>query len=114
MEITKGDNKSFKFQRKTKNGEVITDLPDEIYITFKPNAYDEKALFQKRLGDSTIKFNEDTNHYEFEIIPSDTDDLNYGTYYFDIELISNGKKKTIHKGELEITKQYTFPANEVE
>ena len=87
MEITKGDNKSFQFKRKNEHGEVITTIPSEVYITFKNNSYNEKYLFQKRLSNGSVIYDEDNKTYTFEIIPEDTDNLDYGTYYFDIELI---------------------------
>lgn len=114
MEITRGDNKTFKFKRTTKEGKVITEVPDEMYITLKKNSGITKALFQKKLSNNSIIYDGNTNYYSFEIVPEDTDSLVYGKYNFDIEIIKNNKKRTIHKGTLKVTEEYTFTANEVD
>ncbi len=114
MEITRGDNKPFKFKRTRKDGSVITELPKKMYITFKKNAGTNVALFQKTLEDGSIKYSEEDNYYRFEILPKDTENLGYITCYFDIEIITNDDKtRTIYKGELEIAKEYTHKENEV-
>ncbi len=115
MEITRGDNKPFKFKRTRKSDKsVITELPKEMYITFKRNAGTNVALFQKRLNDESIKYSDEDNYYRFEILPEDTENLGYTTCYFDIEIITkDNKTRTIHKGELEITREYTHKENEV-
>ena len=115
MEITRGDYKSFKFKRtRKKDKSVIADRPSEMYITFKIDAHEEEALFQKRLGDGSITYSEEDNYYRFAIIPDDTDDLEYGTYFYDVEVIASGNKpRTILKGVLDVTEEYTHKANEV-
>ena len=114
MEITRGDNKPFKFQRKRKDKSVITELPKKMYITFKKNAGTNVALFQKTLEDGSITYSEEDNYYRFEIFPEDTENLGYINCEFDIEVITKeNKTRTIYKGELKITKEYTHKENEV-
>lgn len=115
MEITRGDNKPFKFKRTRKSDKsVITELPKKMYITFKENSKTKVALFQKKLSDKSIIYSEEDNYYRFEILPEDTENLEYTTCYFDIEIITkDDKTRTISKGYLEITEEYTHKENEV-
>lgn len=112
IEIIRGDTKSFKFQRRTTNNEVITEKPDKMFFTVKTGYYSKDYLFQKRL-DTDIIYREDDNYYYFTINPSDTDELDYGDYVFDIEVIKGDTVKTIAKGTFKVESEVTFAENEV-
>lgn len=112
MQMRRGDTKKFKFQRKTKNKEVITTKPEKMYITFKNNTKEKTFLFQKTF-DNGITYDEDTNYYHVVIKPEDTDKLFYKNYCYDIEIINNGEPKTIKVDNLEILEEVTFACNEV-
>ncbi len=114
MEITRGDNKSFKFQRKNPDGTVIETVADELYFTVKKNYTDTTAIIQKVLSEGDVIFNGTDFYYRFEIVPSDTDGLRYQDYVYDIERIILGKKQTIAKGIFTITEEVTFASNESE
>ena len=112
MKIRRGDYKLFKFQRKNKKKEIITDLPNKMYFTVKENEYKEKALFQKTL-ENGITYTTNDNYYHIEILPEDTDNLAYGNYKYDIEIIYDStKRKTLIVDELEITEEITHKNNE--
>lgn len=113
MRFIRGDTFEFKFQRKTKDKQVITEKPDKMYFTVKKNDKENDYIFQKRLDNNTISYDETTNYYTITIDSSDTDNLDYGTYYYDIEIITNNKVKTISIGTLSITSEITFSSNEV-
>ena len=112
IEIIRGDTKSLKFQRRTTNNEVIAEKPDKMFFTVKKGCYTKDYLFQKRL-DTNISYDEDDNYYRFTIEPSDTDELDYDDYVFDIEIIKNDIKKTIAKGTFKVESEVTFAENEV-
>lgn len=114
IEITQGDDSPiYKFQRKNLNQEIITTKAQNAYVTIKKNTYTKKYLFQKRLDDETITFNESDNFYRFQIKSEDTQDLPYGKYKFDIAIKDeNGDKKTLKKGTLEVVEHCTFKENE--
>lgn len=112
IEIIRGDTKTLKFQRRTTNNEVITKKPDKLYFTVKTGYYSKDYLFQKRL-DTDIAYKEEDNYYYFTINPSDTDELDYDDYVFDIEIIKNDIKKTIAKGTFKVESEVTFAENEV-
>ena len=113
MEIIRGDNKTFKFQRKDQNGNVILTQPDEVYFTVKKCCSMEAALIQKTLKAGTITFDKATGWYSFEIVPEDTDNLTYGEYGFDIEIIVGNKKKTIIVGKFIVKEEFTHACNEI-
>lgn len=112
IEIIRGDTKTLKFQRRNKNGEVITEKPDKMFFTVKTGYYSKDYLFQKRLDDG-ISYNEDDNYYYFTIESSDTNELDYDDYVFDIEVINANTVKTIAKGTLKVEGEVTFAENEV-
>lgn len=112
IEIIRGDTKKLKFQRKSTTNEIITEKPDKMFFTVKTGYYSKDYLFKKRL-DTDIIYNEQDNYYYFTIKPSDTDELDYDDYVFDIEIIKNDVKKTIAKGTLTIEEEVTFAENEV-
>lgn len=112
IDVIRGDTKVLKIQRKNKDGEVITTKPDKMFFTVKKNYHIKDYLFQKRL-DEDIIYDEDENFYYITINPSDTDDKSYGSYVFDIEIITDNIVKTIAIGTFNILKEVTFAENEV-
>lgn len=115
MIFTRGDTFDFKFQRRNKTTkEIITEKPDKMYFTVKENDKTNDVIFQKRLDNNTISYDEETYYYSITIEPEDTNDIDYGTYYYDIEIITGKKVKTIAKGTLSIDSEITFAINEVQ
>lgn len=110
MRIIRGDNKTFTFQRKNADGEVITEKPNKMYLTIKQNEYEKQALIQKTF-DNGIRFEEDTYYVDF--VPEDTDDLSFGEYVYDIEIINGDIVKTIKKDIFVIESEVTHKENEV-
>lgn len=110
MRIIRGDSKTFTFQRKNKNGEVIVEKPDKMYLTIKQNEYEKQALIQKTFDDG-IRFENSTYYVDF--MPEDTDDLSFGDYVYDIEIINGDVKKTIKKDTFIIESEVTHKENEV-
>lgn len=113
MNFTRGDTYDFKFQRKNKKTkEVITEKPDNMYFTVKVNDTVDDFIFQKKLSNNTITYDEETYYYSITIESTDTDNLPYGIYYYDIEVITGTKVKTIAKGSISIESEITFASNE--
>lgn len=110
MQIIRGDDKTFKIERHDAENNIITDKAEELVLTCKANAYTKEIIFQKRLSNGDIEFKDGI--YSLEIKGSDTEKLNYGTYYFDIAVYENEKKRTVFLGELEVTKHYNFNEGE--
>lgn len=113
LQIIRGDTKFYKFQRKRKHdGSVITELPDKMYFTIKYDYNIDDVILQKTL-DNGIEYNEEESYYYITINPEDTNNLPYGKYVYDIEIIKNGIKQTISIGEILIANEVTFYENEV-
>lgn len=113
LTIIRGDTKYFKFQRKKKHDEsIITKLPDKLYFTIKYDYNIDDVIFQKTL-ENGIEFNAADNYYYITIDPKDTNNLPYGKFVYDIEVIKDEIKQTIAIGEIEIVNEVTFANNEV-
>jgi hypothetical protein len=112
MQIVRGDDKTFSIERYDVNEKLITDKAEELIITCKENAYTNKIIFQKTLSSGDIEFKDGV--YSFEIKGSDTEKLSYDTYYLDVVVYENNKKRTVHLDELEVTKHYNFNEGEMQ
>lgn len=110
IEIIRGDTLPLAFQRKNSQGEVIITPPDKAYFTVKKNYKTGEVLIQKTLDDMTF---DSEGYYHFVIESSDTDDFKYGSYVYDVEVITDDYKQTISRGEFIVTEEVTFASNEV-
>lgn len=111
--MRRGDYKKLSFLRHSYSGIVIQSEPKDIFFTVKTSNLVEDFIFQKKLSDNTITFDNQTCLYTFEILPEDTNNLTYGDYKFDVEvLVSDNKKKTICYGTLKIRPEITWEVNE--
>lgn len=109
MEIIRGDTAKYRFRRYGSDGNVIATKADNIFFTVKENGYKEEYILQKTLDD--MEFDEDY-YYHITINPGDTDNLDYGTYMYDVEVIQDGNKTTT-VGEFIIGEEITFASNEI-
>lgn len=110
MQIIRGDTKAFKFQIIDANGSPITTPMDSVYFTVKKNYKNNTAIFQ--ITKDAMTFDED-GYYHCVITPDMTNGKDYGIYYFDIEYIISGVKKTPLVDKFMILPEVTFPVNEV-
>ena len=109
MEIIRGDTCPFSFTRRDKDNNVITEPADKLYFTVKQSYKSEEVLIQKTIDD--MSFEEGT--YRFSLQPEDTNELPYGNYVFDLEVITAEYKQTIAIGNIKITEEVTFQKDEV-
>lgn len=106
QKMVRGDTFSFKkrllFANKTP---VQTSDVESIFITFKKETTDSSPMiFQKELKDIII---DQDGYCHIVFKPKDTENLVYGTYYFDIEVtLVNGVRKTCLE-KIEITSETT-------
>lgn len=91
---------------------------DSIYFTCRDGSNDNsEVLFEKCLNDGItfMDYDEetDTRTYIVRISPSDTKDLQSGTYYYDEQIEVNGDVLTIMKGrfilEQDVTRKVDIP-----
>ena len=110
IEIIRGDSNKFSFTRKDNEGKTITQPANSAYFTVKESWTTQEYLIQKTIEDMTFS----EGKYEFTIEPEETDNLEYGTYVYDLEVIQEDYKQTISRGTFKITEEATFATNEVE
>lgn len=117
MNIIRGDTKHLKFKRVDKNTkEIIKEVPEKMYFTVKYGYNMDDFLIQKTLKNG-ITYNEDDGYFYMTIESYETDNLPYtengNQLVFDIEIINNGDKTTIARGNINIEHEVTFASNEV-
>ena len=99
--LTRGDSADIQVTIYDMNGDVYTlQTGDVLTFTMKYNCITEDKIMQKNITtDSTI-----------HITPSDTNELSYGKYYFDVQLTMNdGSVYTvIEPHNFNIMKEVTF------
>jgi len=110
LEIIRGDSNKFSFTRKDNEGETILQPANNVYFTVKESWTSQDYLLQKTIEDMTFS----EGKYEFTIEPEETDNLEYGMYVYDLEVIQESNKQTISRGTFKITEEATFASNEVE
>lgn len=115
IHLPRGDIRDIPFGvYTTVDGEevIYTDDFDEIYFTVKKRFTDEEYVFQKRLTDGTIT--RDTNYiYHISIEADDTNNIQFGEYVFDIEVVTGTVIKQTTTGSLTIGYESTYASNEV-
>ena len=92
--MTRGDTLAFSFEV-----EGIDNL-DEAYFTCKLNHDDDTYIFQKDLTDGISVV--EAGKYRVRLAPADTEDIELGSYYYDLKIKKNGDAFTILKGVLDI------------
>lgn len=116
LQITmpRGDLRKFKIAvKESATGEITEKTFDDIYFTVKIIYLAEPYKIQKRLSAGTI-VKDEAGYYHFSILPEDTNDLQFGDYDFDIELVKEGTIKQTTIGKLTLSPEVTYEINEVE
>ena len=101
--MIKGDTMSFGFQMQGLDGSA----PSSIIFSCKEDPEDDDAVFSSSLKDGGIWLDSedqetDLLEYGVRIAPSNTENLNTGRYYYDLEVTVNGDVYTLMKGRLQI------------
>lgn len=110
LSMPRGDIRNIKFTISDTSG-VIMEPFDEVYFTCKRGFTQQNFIFQKKLSDDTIVFDNE-GYYHLVIESADTSDLTYGEYVFDIEVVDGTSLKQTTVGQLKITEEATFLSNE--
>lgn len=108
ISLPRGDIRNVNFS--VKSGEEHYSDFTEIFFTVKKTTTDRDIILQKKLSDGSIL--QDGDVYSFRLEPEDTNELDYGKYVFDIELIKGDVIKQTTVGDLMITPEVTFAINE--
>lgn len=109
IEQIRGDTGRYKFTRKDEDGNVIATRPDAMWFTVKTTYKVPQMVLQKTLDDMEI---DENGVWHFTIEPTDTNNLIFGTYNYDLEVIQDSVKTTISYGEFRLSKEVTWATNE--
>lgn len=111
FEFPRGDTCPVSFSLLDSNGNALEPTTgDEIYFTMKKNYNSSSFLLQKKYSNGDITFNGNVGYLVIQ--HTDTSNLPYGNYVYDIELMSGDLVKTLVKGTITLTKEATFIENE--
>lgn len=110
IRMVRGDIFCFPF-RIYIDGEKTDEAMDDIFFTVKKHHYDRAVVFQKKLSAGTIHTDGNGN-YMLRIDPEDTDQLDLGSYDFDVEIEKLPWIKRTFNGVLELTREVTFREDE--
>ena len=111
ISLPRGDIRNFKIAVKETSGDLTALEFDDIFFTAKMTFMNTDYILQKRLSDGDITKDEE-GYYLFSLLPEDTNNLPFGEYDFDIELLKNGAIKQTTLGKLMITPEVTYQSNE--
>ena len=102
ISMVRGDTLSFGFQITGLEGE----RPDEIYFSCKEHLEDTSYVFSIQLGAGIEKRSydsqTDTLTYGVRVAPELTENVDFGKYFYDLQLDINEDILTLMKGKLSI------------
>lgn len=106
LEMIRGDTLSFAFEVDFDEAPQKLEKAD---FSCKVNLDDDEALFHKELGKGIDFSKQDGNklYYIVRIAPEDTENLEAGMYYYDLQIEMNGDVFTILNGALKIESDVT-------
>ena len=110
MNIIRGDSYRITFGLKNNGEPYILREGDQLTFTVKQNTNLDKAIIVKRWGDG-ITYNPITKKYEIEITGDCSCNTKCVSLGYDIEIVVNGKVKTLDKDKFNIIQDYTKPNN---
>ena len=106
LEMIRGDTLSFAFEVEFDEAPQKLEKAD---FTCKTNFDDNDALFHKEL-ENGINFSKQDGtklYYIVRVAPEDTENLEAGMYYYDLQIELNGDVFTILNGALKIEEDVT-------
>lgn len=110
IEFPRGDTCPISFDITDKNGNELDLTGAEIYFTLKKNYTSPTAILQKKKSTGGITI--DGKNGSLVLTHTDTAELNYGKYVYDIQIKSDSYVKTLALGEITLTNESTWLENE--
>lgn len=106
--MVRGDTLALGIELYDDDGELLTDDLTGAYFSCKADSDDEEYVFQKSLSDGISK--RSTGVYSVRVAPEDTEDLEAGVYYYDLEIQISSDVYTPIKGKLTLETDITREA----
>lgn len=111
VELIRGDTQPLKFNITDAEGNPIELASgDELIFTMKKNYNTGNVILQKRLSTGDIQYEDES--YKLVLTHTDTAELKYGTYVYDMQLMSGDLVATIAMGTITLNQEVTFITNE--
>lgn len=110
LEMIRGDTLQFGIE--VEYDEDPQEL-DSVAFTCKKNYDDNDVVFQKKLnaGISYVKTEDKKLYYVVRVAPEDTETIEAGHYYYDLQIGVNGDVFTVLIGSLKIHNDVTLGVN---
>ena len=106
LKMIRGDTLAFGFEL-----DGVTEV-DGVHFSVKKTKHEDEYILQKTLNNGVEQIED--GKYSVRVAPSDTHNLEVGTYYYDLQIMCNGDIFTVLYGTLEIeadiTRDNTSPA----
>lgn len=111
-EFIRGDTQVIGgFQFVDEEGNILKlDDADEMYFTLKKTYKANDYIIQKKLSKGEIQYQDGCYYLILE--HDDTANMKYGTYVYDIQIVSRGFVRTPILGTITLTEEATFKSNE--
>lgn len=108
LSLTRGDTLPLKFTITDGNGDSVepTDLQDLVLTCRKRNELSSDVIFEKTKEEFT--YNSEDKFYYIDIMPSDTRELQYGFYNFDIQATTYAGVVSTLKSSFSLTAEDTI------
>ncbi len=106
FEFPRGDTCPVSFDLTDASENELKQEDLEITFTMKKNYNTSDVVIQKRLSQGEIKLEGKIGSFAIE--HSDTSNLKYGNYVYDIEVVSGDYHKTLVLGTITLTNESTF------
>lgn len=101
----RGDTIALGVELLDEDGELLTDDLDAAYFSCKADPSDSNYVFQKSLTDGITKV--EAGKYTVRVAPEDTEDLEPGSYFYDLEITIGSDVYTPLKGRLKLEQDIT-------
>ena len=101
--MTKGDTLSFVVEISDQEKEPLD--VETAFFTCKKNFTDEVNVFKKSIGSGITRM--DAGQYTVRVAPEDTESIEAGKYFYDLQVGLNSDVFTIMKGIIEIEQDVT-------
>ncbi len=110
IEFPRGDTCPLLFELSDLNGNSLNMESAEIYFTVKKNYNSSEYIFQKKYSRGEIEL--EGIEGKLVISHSDTANLKYGRYVYDLQLKDGEYVKTLLKGSITLSNESTHLINE--
>lgn len=112
FELTRGDTCPIEFDLVLEDGQPAQLNPeaDEVYFTIKKTYGTQNFVLQKKFSTGEIVQND--NSLSLVLSHTDTAELPYGNYVYDIQIRSGDYVHTVAIGQITLTNESTWISNE--